>query len=106
MASSLFEQQQQQQSPVPSSPHPTDSNTSSPRSALKGSRGSKLDRLRWDEEHLQALEREQAKRKKAKRAGLFLPLLLLLALRTIAVPLTRALRTRVLQCRCFRRSDC
>jgi hypothetical protein len=63
-----------------SSPSPSLS-ASSPRSALKGSRGSKLDRLRWDEEHLQALEKEQSsRRRKAKRAGFLLPLVALLAL--------------------------
>ncbi len=85
---SLFEQRPEQSTALPtdaSSPLLSPSLGSSPslgaspRSALKGSRGSRLDRLRWDEEQLQGLEKEQAKRRKAKRAGVLLPLLVLLA---------------------------
>jgi hypothetical protein len=77
---SAFDQEPSCSSPAESST-PVSSPSPSPRSALKGSRGSKLDRLRWDEEHLQLLEKEQSsRRRKAKRAGFLLPLIALLAL--------------------------
>ncbi len=62
-------------SPPPQSctPESPSSLHSSPRSALKGSRGAKLDRLRWDEAHLVLLEREHSQRKRAKRLSFAAP---------------------------------
>ncbi len=53
---------------------------SSPRSALKGSRGSKLDiKIRWDESQLSSLEQQQKKRVLSKRLRVVLPLAVVLS---------------------------